>query len=115
VRRDGGVTIERGLQWFEIHVVPADRLMHEIHDDYRSGFNAALEALRADQPRQSAGPQAERELLERRWRTAGRSDEVRNRPREPAGSEVTGGAASANDVANAMRRLKAARERKIAG
>jgi hypothetical protein len=114
--RDGGVRIERRLQWFDIHVVPADKLMHEIHDDYRSGFNAALEALRgADQPRRADGPHAERELLERRWRTAGRWDEVKDRLGQTTGSGVTRGAASAGDVEDAMRRLKAARERKVAG
>ena len=66
--RTGGVAIERRLQWFEIHVAPADKLMHEIHDDYRSGFNSTLDALR-----------------------------------------------SSGDLENAMRRLKAVRERKITG
>jgi hypothetical protein len=114
--RDGGVTTLGGLQWYEIHVAPADRLMHEIHDDYRSGFNATLEALRAGQPRRvPAGPRAGRELMERRWRTAGRWNEFRSRPLQPAGNGVTGGAASGGDVENAMRQLKAARERKIAG
>jgi hypothetical protein len=66
--RKGGATIERRLQWFEIHVAPADKLMHEIHDDYRSAFNSALDALR-----------------------------------------------SGDDLEDAMRRLEALRERKVAG
>jgi hypothetical protein len=66
--RTGGVTIERRLQWFEIHVAPADKLMHEIHDDCRSGFNSTLDAVRFS-----------------------------------------------GDLENAMRRLKAVRERKITG
>jgi hypothetical protein len=66
--RSGGATMERRLLWFEIHVEPADKLMIEIHDDYRSGFNFTLDALR-----------------------------------------------SAGDLENAMRRLKAVRERKITG
>ncbi len=45
--RDGGMTIERRLQWFKIHVGPADELMHEIHDDYRSGFDSIRDALRS--------------------------------------------------------------------
>jgi hypothetical protein len=66
--REGDATIERRLQWFDIHVVPADKLMYEIHDDYRSAFNSTLDALR-----------------------------------------------SGDDLEDAMRRLKALRERKVAG
>lgn len=44
---DGGMTIDRRLQWFEIHVEPAHKLMHEIHDVNRSGFNSTLDALRS--------------------------------------------------------------------
>ena len=119
--RYGGVTIERRLQWFEIHVEPAHKLMHEIHDDYRSGFKSTLDALHgADQPgglqpRRAAGVQAERELLEWRWRQAGRWDDVKDRLGQSADSGVTGSAGSAGDLEIAMRRLKAVRERKIAG
>lgn len=45
--REGTQTIAGRLQWFEMHVAPADRLMHEIHDDYRSGFRSTLVALRS--------------------------------------------------------------------
>jgi hypothetical protein len=117
--RDGGVTIERRLQWFEIHVAPADKLMHDIHDDYRSGFNSTLDALYgADKPRRVVdfrSIQGERELMERRWREAGHWDEVNDRLHYQVGSGITSDAESAVDLENAMRRLKAVRERKIAG
>jgi len=45
--RDRGATINGRLQWFEIHVKPPHELMHEIHDDYRSGFKATLDSLKS--------------------------------------------------------------------
>lgn len=45
--RDGGLTVERRRQWFEIHVVPAHKLTEEIFDDYQSGFGEVLDALRS--------------------------------------------------------------------
>jgi hypothetical protein len=47
ILRDGGLTVERRRQWFDLHVGPAHQLMEEIAADYQSGFGETLDALRS--------------------------------------------------------------------